>query len=267
MSQYNDLGGLDSDGAQAGFDWQTSGYMIGMEKLVNPQLILGVSAGQAWTDLDGLRGSGGGASQMMITTLYGNWFSESAYCEAGLLYATANNDTERIDTALDRYTGNYDSQMFGGWIETGWMARKTENTELEPYVRSTYISGQQDAYTDAGSGLAPMSVSANGTDNWQVEGGARLTRIWNLKNEKQFRLELKAGAQYELLDNCVTVNTLVAGSNQRASSPEADRMAMVLGARADLGLTDSLHAGVGYEPTFSGNWQNHAIDFTLRYEF
>jgi len=267
MNQYNDLGGLDSDGAQAGFDWQTSGYMVGMEKLVNPQLIIGVSAGQAWTDLDGLRGSGGGDSKLFITSLYGNWFNESAYCEFGLLYATGDNDTERIDTALDSYTGNYDSQLFGGWVETGWLARKTENTELEPYVRATYISGSQDAYTDAGSGTAPMSVSANRTDNLQLESGARLTRAWDLKNQKTFRLEFKAGAQCEVLDNGVTVNTQVAGSNQQASSPEADRLALVLGARADLGLTDSLNMGIGYEPTFSGNWQNHAIDFTLKYVF
>lgn len=266
MHQFNDLGGQESEGTLDGFDWQTSGYLAGVEKLVNPQLIIGFGAGQAWTDLDGLRGSGGGSTDIFITSLYGNWFSENVYCEFGLLYARADNDVERTDTALDHYTGNYDSDMFGGWVEAGWLARKTEVTELEPYVRSTYISGRQESYTDEG-GPSPMTVSANGTDNWQVEGGARLSRRWNLENSKPLRLELKAGVQCELLDNSVTVNTEVIGFDQRASSPEADRAAFILGARADLGLTDALNIGVGYEPTFSGNWQNHLVDFTLKYEF
>lgn len=266
MRQFNDLGGQDSDNGLSGYDWQTSGYMIGMEKLANDQLIIGFAAGQSWTDLDGKRDSGGGASEMTLALLYGNWFNDQAYCEFGVLYARADNDIERIDTALDRYTGSYDSEMFGGWVEAGWMLKKTDTTELEPYIRTTYVSGNQDGYTDSG-GASPMTVSANGTDNWKVEGGTRLARIWDFENDRTFRLELKAGVECELLDDSVTVNTVVAGAGQRASSPEADRAALILGVRGELGLTDGLNLGIGYEPTFSGNWYNHLIDFTLKYEF
>lgn len=266
MRQFNALGGLDSDGSQAGFDWQTSGYMIGMEKWVNEQLVIGFSGGQSSTDLDGLRGAGGGASKMFMASLYGNWFTDCSYCELGLFYARADSDTERIDTALERYTGTYDSTLFGGWIEAGWLVKKTETTELEPYIRSTYVSGTHDGYTDAG-GEFPMKVSANGTDNWELESGARLSREWKMENEMPLRMELKAGVQCELLDNRVKVNTLVAGTSQRASSPDADRAALVFGARVDLGLTDSLNIGAGYEPTFAGNWQNHTFDLRLTIEF
>ena len=72
LRQFNDLGGQDSDGSLDGYDWQTSGYLIGLEKRVTPQLLIGLGAGQSWTDLDGLNGSGGGASDMAMATLYAN---------------------------------------------------------------------------------------------------------------------------------------------------------------------------------------------------
>ena len=156
--------------------------------------------------------------------------------------------------------------MFGGWIEAGWIAHQTETCTLEPYLRSTYISGQQNGYTDKG-GAAPMSVSDNHTDNWIMEGGARINRSWTYENAKALRVELKAAAQGELLDTRVTVNSVVAGASQRIESPDADRIALIIGARADWMLSDALNIGVGYEPTFAGNWNNHLIDCTLKYTF
>lgn len=266
MRQFNDLGGLDSDGATPGFDWQTSGFMIGFEKRLNEQFVIGLSGGQSWTDLDGLQDSGDGDSSMSFASLYANWFNDTAYYEFGLLCAWGDNDTERTDTALDRYTGGYDSEHIGGWIEAGRRVWESETTALEPYIGTTYVSGHQDGYTDTG-GLAPMTVSANGTDNWEVEGGARLTRDWEMTNGSRLSLELKMGIQGELLDNGVTVNTVVAGASQRVSSPDADRMGVILGSRVDVGLTDAINFGVGYEPTFAGNWQNHAVDLMLKVRF
>ncbi len=266
MRNFNDIGGLDSGGGVKGFDWNTTGYMVGLEKQVADQMIVGGGGGQSWTDLDGVDGAGGGASRMLLGSVYGSWFNEDSYYECGLLYARSDNDAERIDTASETYTGSYDAEMFGGWLEAGWVVCRKGDTELEPYVRSTYVSGHQDGYTDAG-GSAPMTVSANTTDNWQVEGGARMIRNLTLKDLGQLRLEFKAGVQCELLDSTVTVNTLVAGDSQRASSPDADRAAVILGGRADLGVSDSFEIGVGYEPTISGDWYNHLIDCTVKYSF
>ncbi len=264
--QFNDLGGMDSDGTKDGFDWQTSGYMLGMERLIQDQLIIGVAGGQAFTDIDGKRGSGGGASKMLMGTVYGNLFDDVKYLEAGLFYAQVDNDTERIDTANNRYTGDYDSTLFGCWIEAGYTIKQTDDSRIEPYIRSSYVSGNHDGFTDAG-GPIPMTVSANGTDNWTIEGGARFSKTMDLKNGGSLLGELKAGLQAELLDNSVGVNTMVAGVNQKANGPDADRAALVLGLRLDWALNEKLTVGANYEPTLSGNWQNHALDFSVKYQF
>jgi len=264
--QFNDLGGLDSGGTKDGFDWQTSGYMLGMERLIQDQLIVGFAGGQSFTDLDGKRGSGGGASKMIMGTVYGSVFDDVKYLEAGVLYAQADNDSQRINTVGDRYMGSYDSALYGGWLEVGYALQQTDDSRLESYIRSSYVSGNHDGFTDTG-GPIPMTVAANGTDNWIIEGGARLSKTAALRNGGFLRGEVKAGLQAELLDNTVSVNTVVAGSNQRPVGPDADRAALVLGLRLDWELNDQLTVGANYEPTLSSNWQNHSLDFSLKYQF
>ncbi len=263
--QFSDRGKQDANSSRNGVDWQSYGYMIGMEKLASEQLILGFGVGQAWIDVDDGDSSDGNA-EMLTAALYGNWCSDISYYELGLVFVNADNDVTRIDTALDGYKGSYDSKMFGGWLEAGWLARKTVRSELEPYIRSTYLYGSQDPYRDAG-GNSPMSVSANGTDNLLLEGGTRLSLKWNFQNAKTIRTEFKAGARCELLDDNVTIKTVVEGANQEVQSPEANRVALVFGARADCGISDSWSIGVGYEPFISGNWYIHTIDFLLKYWF
>ncbi len=132
---------------------------------------------------------------------------------------------------------------------------------LKPYLRATYISGNHDGYTDRGP--TPMSVSANGTDNLMTELGVRCkTRLGN-----RFSAEVKAGLQREWLDNTVSVNTLVVGDRQRAESPDADELALVLGVRTQMDINDDMSLSVGYEPVISDNWYNHALDIVLSYTF
>ncbi len=264
--QFNDLGELDSDGSTLGSEWNSNGFMVGLEKLYERKLILGVAGGGSWTDLDGKDGAGGGFSKMLLTTAYASFFTDSWYADSGLIYGRSWNDTERFDTAGDRYEGDYNANYFGGWLETGFNVWENENNMLEPYARLTYLSGHHDSYTDEG-GAAPMKVNGNNTDNLLGEAGFRFGSEWKIANESKIRTELKVGAQYEFLDQNVVSNVEIIGVNQRTESPEADRLALTLGARVDWLITDALEFGIGYEPVIADNWNNHTLDFTLKYEF
>ena len=262
--QFNDLGSQDSEGALAGYDWQTSGFMLGAERLLNPNLVLGAAAGGAWTDLDGKTGAGG-ASQQFISTLYANYFTEVWYLESGLFYSRANNDAQRIATDLQRYMGSYDSTLYGIWLEYGH-ALSEKNSNLEPYFRTAYVSGNHDGYTDAG-GTNPLTVDDNRTDNWLIELGLRDRRSWELENGMICGLELKAAWQHELLDNAVKANATLLNVGQTPTSPESDRDALALGIQVDLKTSDAVTIGVEYAPTIAGNWYNHSINATLKIDF
>lgn len=266
IRQFNDLGGQDSDGSKAGFDWNTAGYTIGMERLIDDSLIIGLAMGQSFTDLDGKRDSGGGKSKMTSGTLYGNLFDDEKYLEGGVFVAQADNENLRVDAGGNHYKGDYDSTLLGCWLEAGCALDQSGDTRIEPYLRTSYISGNHDKFTEKG-GAMPMTIGENNTDNWTVEGGARFSRTMELDDGGSLRGELKAGLQTELLDNQVSVNSVIGGASQKLNGPEADRVALALGLSLDWALDDKLTVGASYQPTIAENWYNHTIDFMLKYEF
>jgi len=111
VRQFTDLGSQDSDGSIAGFDWKSSGSIVGAEKVFDQSLLIGLAGGMVWTDLDGKQGAGGGASKMGIATLYGSYFTDTWFAEAGFSYAHAWNDAQRIATDGQHYTGKYESDL------------------------------------------------------------------------------------------------------------------------------------------------------------
>ena len=265
VRQFNDIGSQDSDGSLAGFDWNTSGFTIGAEKLVNDGVIIGAAAGGAWTDIDGKNSAGGGASDMAIASAYANLFSDTWYTDLGLSYAHAWNDAQRIATDTQRYMGEYESDLYGVWIELGY-TMEGEKLTMEPYVRSSYISGNHNGYTDKG-GTNPLTVDDNGTDNWLAEAGLRGRREWALDNGDHLTLELKAGWQHELLDATVSANGSLLGVDQTLRSPSADRNALVLGAKFDWQVQDALTLSIEYAPTVADNWINHGLNAAIKYRF
>ncbi|MCF7849142.1 MAG: autotransporter outer membrane beta-barrel domain-containing protein, partial [Kiritimatiellales bacterium] len=265
VRQVNDLGSQDSDGALAGYDWQSSGFMAGAERQLNPNLVLGATAGGVWSDIDGKEGAGGGASDMFVAGLYGNWFTETLFVEAGFSYAHAWNEEQRIATDNQHYMGDYDSDLYGTWLEAGYTL-SGKKCNVEPYFRTSYVSGNHDGYTDGG-GTNPMKVNANNTDNWLTETGLRTSRNWELQNGDLFGIELKAAWQHELLDTSVSANASLLGTDQTLNSPASDRNALALGIKAEWKTSDAITLGVEYAPTVAGNWYNHYIAAALKYEF
>lgn len=265
VRQFNDIGSQDADGSLDGFDWNTSGFTIGAEKLVDDGVMIGTAAGGAWTDIDGDEGPAGGASDMAIASVYANLFSDSWYTDLGLSYAHAWNDTQRVATDTQRYMGEYESDLFGAWIEFG-CTLAGEKFRMEPYARSTYISGNHNGYTDKG-GTNPLTVDDNGTDNWLAEAGLRGRRKWALENGGQLALELKAGWQHELLDATVSANGSLLGVDQTLRSPSADRNALALSANVDWQVRDTLNLSVEYAPTVADNWINHGLNLAIKYRF
>lgn len=265
VRQLNHLGSQDGEGGMAGYDWKSHGFMVGTEKLLNDGLLIGAAAGGVRTDLDGEQGAGGGASEMVVASLYANWFSDAWYAEAGLAYGHAWNDAQRIASDAQRYSGEFDSDLYAGWLEAGYTL-SGETYQLEPYGRTTYVSGHHDGYTDAG-GLNPLTVNDNTTDNWLVEFGARGGREWVLDNGDLIELELRAGLRSELLDTSVGANGSLLGTDVSLTSPESDAHALVLGVRTDWTLSERLQLGVEYEPLLSGNWYSHNISGTVRLQF
>ncbi|MGJ8651309.1 MAG: autotransporter domain-containing protein [Opitutaceae bacterium] len=267
ISVFGNIGQQETSGGFAGFDYDTYGLVVGQEKLVGEQLIVGIGGGYAQTDIDGLAGSGGGDSELYSLAVYANWFTDTWYAEGGLTYGHADSDVVRVDFKSDRYTGNYDSNLIGTWFELGYTSAFGD-FGLEPYARATYIHGEHDGFTDSGPDALVLTTQDNETDNFKTEIGARLNHEWAYECGSSVLVEVKAAWEHEWGDEGVSVNSTYLGdSSLTLQSAEADTDAIVLGVRAQWSNGEGLAFGLEYEPTFAGNWYNHAFNGTLQYNW
>lgn len=267
ISVFGNIGKQESSNGFAGFDYDTYGMTLGQEKLCGDQLILGIAGGYAETDIEGLDNSGGGDSELYSIVAYANWFTETWYVEGGLTYGHAESDVRRVDFKSDAYTGNYDSDLFGGWVEFG-MTTEHEGFGLEPYIRATYIHGEHDGFTDKGPDALVLTTEDNETDNFKTELGLRVNRIWVLENDDSFKVEVKAAWQHEWGDDDITVDSsYLSDDSLTLQSAEADEDAIVLGLIGEWRNGEGLALSLEYEPTISGNWYNHAFSGTIQYNW
>ena len=267
VSVFGNIGSQDSGNGYAGFDYDTYGLVMGMERLMGPQLILGLAGSYASTDIDGADNSGGGESDLYSAAVYVNWFTDTWYVDGGLTYGQADNDVDRIDFKGDKYRGNNDSDLFGTWVEVGYTTAHGD-FGLEPYARFSYVYGEHDGYTDEGADDLVMTTDDYETDNFKTELGARMNLEWTYEDNSSFLVEVKAAWQHEWADRGVSVNSSYLGDdNLQLDSADADRDALVLGVRVEWSCSEGLSLGVEYEPTISGNWYNHAFSGTIQYNW
>lgn len=273
-SVFGNIGEQDDDAGFAGYEYDTYGFSAGFEKLFNDQLILGIAGSYAKTDVDGGSGSGGGDSELYSGAVYANWFSDTWFFNGGLTYGQASSDVYRIGPiapgpVVGVLTGDYDSEMIGTWFEVGY-THKSGSFSIEPYGRVTYVSGSHDGYTENNAAAAPgfeQIVDDDDTDNLKTEIGVRLGHEWTYDNGSSFLLEGKVGWEHEWADNFVEVDATYLGDRITLQSGEADEAAAVFGLRAQWQAGNGIAVGVEYEPTFAGNWYNHAFSGTLQYNW
>jgi outer membrane autotransporter protein len=267
VSVFGNIGSQDSGSGYAGFDYDTYGLVIGMERLMGPQLVLGLAGSYAKTDIDGNDNSGSGDSDLYSVGVYANWFTDTWYVDGGVTYGQSDNDVDRIDFKGDKYRGNYDSELFGTWAEVGYTTAHGD-FGLEPYARFSYVYGDHDGFTDEGADDLVMTTDDHETDNFKTELGARMNREWTYEDKSSFLVEVKAAWEHEWADRGVSVNSSYLGdTNLDIDSADADRDALVLGVRVEWSYGDGLSLGVEYEPTISGNWYNHAFSGTVQYNW
>jgi len=263
ISVFGNIGSQDNENGAVGFDYDTYGLVVGQEKLVGDALIVGVAGSFAQTDVEGNSGSGGGETDLYSGVVYGNWFTDTWYTEVGLTYGHAQTDTRRKDITNVTYTGDYDSNLYGTWVEVGYTTTY-EGLEAEPYARVSYVYGDHEGFTDSGAGPNALKTKDTETQNFQTEIGIRLTEEWVFEDDSKFLLGFKAAWEHEWADQNVRLDAEYLGAKLSIDSPEADRAALVLGLRGEWRNADGLSIGLQYEPSIAGNWMNHAFSGTIQ---
>jgi outer membrane autotransporter protein len=270
------VGGLGTIGASQGIGsvtYNLGGFAAGLDRLVAPNLRVGVTLGFA-TGTQWVSGfSGQGQSNTWQGGLYANYGAGPFYLDGVAGYAYTDNRMWRsiavpglgTRTALGQTGANqFYGQLEGGWrFELGGRA----DAFVTPFARLQAYTGTQNGFTETGAQSLDLSVAAQTTSSLRSVLGAQLGGAldpgWGEPLELQFRL----GWSHEYADTARPVTATLAGAPATPFTTfgiAAQRDAALVGFGAGTAIAEATQAYLRYEGNLSGQDSTHALTAGVR---
>lgn len=158
---YGSWGTLDGDGNATGFDRTVGGFVIGADRKVGEDLLIGAFAGYGQSRYRLDTGGATAESDDVHAGLYGGGRFGALALRLGAAYTYQQVDTTRqiaFPGFAERLGGAYEGHTAQAFLEAGWRLA-VGAAELEPFVGLAYVNASSGAFSESG-GAAALSGTA-----------------------------------------------------------------------------------------------------------
>jgi outer membrane autotransporter protein len=196
----------------SGFDANTFGLMVGMDKDVSHTTSLGMAFGWARSNLNSnnnLHSANVNAFNLAISGIYhmdADTFLR--FVANGGINTNDGQRTIRFGTLNRIAKSNYNSQTAHVGIESGHSFAMGEHLSLTPSLRADYAVIHDNKYTETGAGALNLIVGSNNTDELLLGGDMKLG--YTLTDTTIFTVNV--GAAYDALQNQTLITSSFAGA-------------------------------------------------------
>ena len=243
-----------------GFDADSNGVALGIEKFVNKDVKVGAGYAYTNTDIDGFMRSTDVDTHTAI--VYGEYKPSNWYVNGIATYGWSDYSEDK-NVAGVGVKADYDVETFGLQAMTGY-DMQFKNFGLTPEVGLRYVHIKQDAYKDS----ADQGVSGNDSDILTGVIGAKVNKTFALDNGMMIKPEARIAATYDLFNDDVnSVVTLANGSAYAVEGEALDRFGMEFGAGVTAELNSQVELSLGYEGKFREDYQDHTGLINAKYKF
>ncbi len=251
---------VDGSAKAKGFDADSAGVAMGVEKHVNDKIKLGVGYAYTNTDIDGFMRDTDVDTHTAI--LYGEYKPSAWFVNAVATYGWSDY-SESKDLAGYGVKADYDVDTIGLQAMTGY-EMQVGGYNLTPEAGLRYLHISQDAYTDT----ADQYISANDSDVLTAVVGAKMSKEYVLENNMVLRPEVRLAVTYDLFnDDASSVVALTNDAAYRVSGEALDRFAVEFGAGLSAGISDNVEVSLSYEGQFRDDYDNHTGLLNAKYKF
>lgn len=251
---------LDDTSKAKGFDADSNGVALGIEKFINKDVKVGAGYAYTNTDIDGFMRSTDVDTHTAI--LYGEYKPSNWYVNGIATYGWSDY-SENKNVAGVGVKADYDVETFGLQAMTGY-DMQVKGFGFTPEAGLRYVHIKQDAYKDS----ADQSVSANDSDILTGVIGAKVSKNFELSNGMNIKPEARIAATYDLFNDDVnSVVTLANGSAYAVEGEALDRFGMEFGASVTAEVNDNVELSLGYEGKFREDYQDHTGLINAKYKF
>ena len=251
---------LDDSSDSYGFDSNSSGVALGIEKFINKDVKIGAGYAYTNTDIDGFMRSTDVDTHTAI--LYGEYKPSNWFINGIATYGWSDYSEDK-NVSGQNINADYDVETFGLQAMTGY-DMQFKNFGLTPEVGLRYVHIKQDAYKD----YADQDVSGNDSDILTGVIGAKVNKTFALDNGMLIKPEARVAATYDLFNDDVnSVVTLANGSAYAVDGEALDRFGMEFGAGVTAEVNDNVEFSLGYEGKFREDYQDHTGLINAKYKF
>ena len=251
---------LDDTSKAKGFDADSNGVALGIEKFVNKDVKVGAGYAYTNTDIDGFMRSTDVDTHTAI--LYGEYKPSNWYVNGIATYGWSDYSEDK-NVAGVGVKADYDVETFGLQAMTGY-DMQVKGFGFTPEAGLRYVHIKQDAYKDS----ADQKVSGNDSDILTGVIGAKVSKNFELSNGMNIKPEARIAATYDLFNDDVnSVVTLANGSAYAVDGEALDRFGMEFGAGVTAEVNDNVELSFGYEGKFREDYQDHTGLLNAKYKF
>ena len=251
---------LDDTSKAKGFDADSNGVALGIEKFINKDVKVGAGYAYTNTDIDGFMRSTDVDTHTAI--LYGEYKPSNWYVNGIATYGWSDYSEDK-NVAGVGVKADYDVETFGLQAMTGY-DMQVKGFGFTPEAGLRYVHIKQDAYKDS----ADQRVSANDSDILTGVIGAKVSKNFELSNGMNIKPEARIAATYDLFNDDVnSVVTLANGSAYAVEGEALDRFGMEFGAGVTAELNSQVELSLGYEGKFREDYQDHTGLINAKYKF
>jgi len=250
----------ESTSKAAGFDADTYGAAMGIDKELGNDVKVGAGYAYSQTDVNGnARGTDVNSNTLFV---YGRYKPANWYINTALAFSTSNYDEKKSVLGYDA-GAKYEVETWALQSMYGYEG-KLGGYELNPEIGLRYMHIAQDSYADnLGS-----RVEANDSDVLTLVAGTKIAKDYKLENGTVLRPEIKAAVTYDVTadDNKADV-VLANGAGFRVNGEKLERLGFEVGAKIATEFSDNWEISAGYEGRFRKDYQDHTGLLNVKYKF
>lgn len=251
---------LDDTAKAYGFDVDTNGVAMGIEKQFDARYKAGVGYAYSNSDIDAFMRDTNVEAHTFFA--YGEYKPSRWFVNGIAAYTFADYD-ENKNVAGGNYRAKYDVESLGLQVMAGYDAL-IKGVNVTPEAGFRYYRFDRNSYTDA----AGQSVSSKKMDVLTAVLGTKVSKDFVTCGGTHWKPEARLALTYDIVSD--KDNALVGLQNGASYFVEGERLkrfGVETGAGIVVDVNDKLETRVGYEGKFRDNYTDHSGVLNLKYKF
>jgi subtilase-type serine protease len=271
VDTYGSLGERRANDISSKYDYNTAGAIVGFDKKLSPDLLLGASIGYSYTRIDLKDLSEDARMSSYQGALYGIYTKGPIYVNGVAGYAYNTYDTTRsmaFGTIARQATANYSGHFLAGYLEGGYKIR-AKYADVIPLASFQATHLKRNSFSEDGAGSLSLDANSIGVSSFLSSVGVRLTKEFRTQSGV-FAPDLKLTWDHEFSNDKHALNAAFTGYPQSAftvtaDSPDKDRLSVAAG--LTWKVKETVHLNITYGGTFFHDTTQHAGMLGIQFTF